>query len=230
MIPGRFLATLPLCNADSAMRIVVSVFAITFVLIGCFRSTLGDDPGSKQSPAVTESTRQYVIECRIASDNPKELSFAVPKVTVRDGVKASVSDTSQRPITVAVKTEGRIDTPVTQTITEGTTIEMTVRSHGDDKAILDLSVELCGANEAPCENGRSVRMSFAKGRVIECVSLGKKVKAPMHGWNVEIVVNAVSNDETVSVPAPEFPAKTETSVQTAAKGTWRLFSRANRQR
>jgi hypothetical protein len=123
-------------------------------------------------------------------------------VTAWDGVKASISDTSQCPFVVAVRTEDGLDTPVTQSITEGTTVEMTVTGHGDDKAILDLTVELCSAKDAPSENGRSVRVSFEKGRVIECVSLGKKMKAPMHGWSIEVVVKTVVGDgrPTASVP------------------------------
>jgi hypothetical protein len=229
--PGRFLTKLRFCPTDGAMRTAVSLFAITVVSVGCFRSTLGDEPGPKQPAAVTASTRQYVVACWVVSDNPNELSFAVPKVTAWDGVKASISDTSQCPFVVAVKTEGGVDTPVKQSITEGTTLEMTVRGHGDDKAILDLTVELCSAKDAPSENGRSVRVSFEKGRLIECVSLGKKTKAPMHGWSIEVVVKAISADGTESTSAPEVPAADRaTTIRTATGGNRRPSSRANRQR
>ena len=229
--PGRFLAKLRFCPTDGAMRTAVSLFAITVVSVGCFRSTLGDEPGPKQPAAVTASTRQYVVECKIVSDDPKELSFTVPKVTAWDGVKASISDTSQCPFVVAVKTEDGLDTPVTQSITEGTTVEMTVRGHGDDKAILDLTVELCSAKDAPSKNGRSVRVSFEKGRVIECVSLGKKVKAPMQGWSIEVVVKAVPDNGMPAVSAPDATAADQaTAVRTATGGNRRPSSRANRQR
>ena len=119
---------------------------------------------------------------------------------------------------VAVKTEDGLDTPVTQSITEGTTVEMTVRGHGDDKAILDLTVELCSAKDVPSENGRSVRVSFEKGRVIECVSLDKKVKAPMHGWSIEVVVKAISADGTPTISARKSPPRIRAMAVRTATG------------
>jgi hypothetical protein len=213
------------------MRNTVSSFAITLLLVGCFQATQGEEAGSDQRTKDTKSVRQYTVDCRIASDNPKELSFAVPKVTVRDGEKASISDTSQRPFAVAAKTECGVKKPITQAITEGTTIEMTVRSHGDDKAILDLTVELSSARDVPSENGQSVRVNFEKGRVIECVSLGKKVTTPMRGWSIEVVVKPVSDDGPAGVSASEVPAvTTETSPNSGAKDSWRLSARVSRQR
>ena len=68
--PGRFLAKsafLPhgWCDANRRQPIchhgrVGRVFSID----------AGDEPGPKQPAAVTASTRQYLVECKIVSDDP----------------------------------------------------------------------------------------------------------------------------------------------------------------
>lgn len=197
------------------------------------------EEGKAQPSEPSQAERQFTVECRIISDDPKGLSFAPPKATVGEGQRAILADTSARSIVITEQPADGVQTPITRAVVEGTTIELMVTAHGPDKVILDLAIEMTGAKDVPAANGRSVRVAFEKGRVIECVTLGRKTAAPLRGWTFEFLVTeakptavaAASPAPAVSSPASADSAASETAAPEASpKSLLRLLGRLTRQR
>lgn len=147
--------------------------------------------------AETQSARRFVVACRIISEEPpakdrrgraisQPLDLKAPLVTARDGERASISDLGQKSFSVARLPQG----DVTRTVTSGTVIDVIVTGVSNDKAILDITAELSSPQTTPVKYGESVCLTFAKLRVIECVTLGQKAvfRVPSQGWRLEATV------------------------------------------
>jgi hypothetical protein len=139
--------------------------------------------GTDEAAGVTPSAKQaYAVQCRvIAKGQGREgLAFAAPKLTVNDGEKGVLHDITETPFVVAVKTADHKQSPVIQTIKEGTTIELTVTANGENEALVDVSVDFAGSVQPQVKKDRrgnsyqAIHQSGARGRAIEVITLGRK--------------------------------------------------------
>lgn len=146
---------------------------------------------SADAAALTAGAREFSVLCRIKSAS---LSFATPRVMVRDGERVTISDTTVRSIEVGKKTDGEFQLSIARDVKEGTTIEVTALGVDDGRVMLDVAVELQGKSEKDGDHGKSVRVNTLKGRCIETVKPDAKATAEFDGWSVEIEVEAAKPD------------------------------------
>ena len=180
------------------MRFAFSVFAALSLFVGLITvQSKGWAETAEMQPA-----RRFVVECRIVSEEPpakdrhgraisQPLDFKTPPLTAREGEKASIADLGQKTVSVARLPQG----DVTRTVTSGTALDVIVTGVSNDKAILDITAELSSPQTTPVKYGESVCLTFAKLRVIECVTLGQKAvfRVPSQGWRLEATVKAAQN-------------------------------------
>ncbi|MHB8972968.1 MAG: hypothetical protein ACYC3X_01385 [Pirellulaceae bacterium] len=167
------------------MRAALVLLAGMTLCVGLCLARCGDAAKADESSAVPGGGTEYSVDCRIISE---KLTFAVPRTTVRDGVMATVADTTERSVIIAEKVEANSTTPIRRVFTEGTTIEMTVTRVGPEKAVLDLTVQL----SAVCP-GSPPRVNALRGQVAACLSMGQPVRATLGDWTVEAVVSKANN-------------------------------------
>jgi hypothetical protein len=146
---------------------------------------------SADAAALKVDGREFSVICRIKS---KSLSFATPQVTVRDGERVTISDTSVKSIEVAKKTDGEFQLPIARDVKQGSLIEVTALGVDDGRVMLDVAAELQGTSERDGDQGKSVRVNTLSGRFIETVKPGEKATAEFDGWSVEVEVEAAKPD------------------------------------
>ena len=107
-----------------------------------------------------------------------------------------MSDTGQKTFIVATRTENGATVPVKESITEGTTAEVRVRGLGDDRALVDISVDLRSANANPTETARPVQVHVLSGRAIQAGQLGEKITTDFAAGEgrIEALVTRLTNE------------------------------------
>ncbi len=146
---------------------------------------------SADAAALTAGAREFSVGCRIKSSS---ISFTAPLVTLRDGERVTISDTTVKSIEVANKTDNGFELPIGRDVKEGTTIEVTALGVDNGRVMLDVTVELQGKSEKGGNHGKSVRVNSLKGRFIDTVKTGEKASAEFDGWSVEVEVEAAKQD------------------------------------
>ncbi|HUY88952.1 MAG TPA: hypothetical protein VMV10_09480 [Pirellulales bacterium] len=180
------------------MRVAVSVLAAVLLVVGF----IAVQANGWEKAAEKRSVRQFVVDCRIISEEPPQkdrrsrivsqpVDLKAPPVKAREGEKASVADLGQTAFAIVRQSQG----DVTRSVTSGTSIELVVTSVSNDRAILDVTAELSSPHATSSKTGQSVCVSFAKIRGIECVTLGEKTvfRLPRQDWRLEATVRAAQD-------------------------------------
>ncbi len=143
--------------------------------------------------SLTPSAQEYTVVCSLVSDpeSKNNVTFSTPPVTLRDGERATLSDTAESRFVIAHKAEAGGKTPITRTVSEGTTFDICVLGLGDDTVVLDVTAEFQAARQNASEQPQSIRVNAVRGRIMECVKLGEKVSHQLDGFRLEAVVNLV---------------------------------------
>jgi hypothetical protein len=176
MIPPLFWAHHSF-TSERIMRTVVAL-AIGLAIFGGRSASAVEEQGAAAGPA----KRSYAVQCRVLGQGHgrDSIKFMAPKLGVNDGEKGVLQDITERPFVTAVRTVGKVQTPVIQVVREGTTIEVTVNGTGENEVLVDVSVDFADtARPEVKKDGRgndyqAVHQGGFRGRAIENVTLGQK--------------------------------------------------------
>lgn len=106
------------------------------------------------------------------------LSFHTPAITVRDGKRVSISDTSQTEHVIATRTDGDVTVPIARDLTEGSVFEVTVLAADQDTVLIDVAATLQSVGPvARAGTGDSLRVNTLSGRFEETLRLGEESSA-----------------------------------------------------
>jgi len=138
--------------------------------------------------SLTPTDRQFIITCRVFGEN---VAFQLPDITVRDGERVTVADTSTTQRVLAHKLENGVRTPIVRELIEGTTARFTVICVDDAQAVVDASVTFSGVvREAAPEQQEKLNGSQGR-RILDVITLGDTVTCPLgEKGRIEIVVKA----------------------------------------
>lgn len=181
----------------------VALFALAYV--GQF--TTGTEHGSSAAtrglrlPTSTRITRSsdlstlspsdstYRVTCKVTCDT---LSFHTPVITVRDGERVTISDTSQTEHVIAIRTNGDVTVPIARDLTQGSVFEITVLAVDQNTVMIDVAATLQSVRRvARAGTGDSLRLNTLSGRFMETLRLGEKSSASFgqkDAWTLEVNV------------------------------------------
>ncbi len=175
-------------HSDGGIAMRFLGYLIALVVALSVQSLPGQEPSAGAATSEMKSARQFVVQCHFAGKGMNDLTS--PKLVVRDGEKKSSVNAEQKSFIIGKKTD-KTSPLIRQELNDGFSLEAAVFGDGDDEAILDLTFEMSAIATETTKNG-GVHWIAKKYRVIDCVTLGKKIVAEFDNFNLEIVVNAVT--------------------------------------
>lgn len=126
------------------MRITVCLFVLCVLFSVDLKAKSGKEPPPEETTTQTKSTQQYTMDVRIISKQKGDIPFInIPKMTIREGEKKSISDIDKISFSTNAKSNGA-STPIKHEYTEGIILEATIFGKDNDAAILDISLEMSG--------------------------------------------------------------------------------------
>ena len=138
--------------------------------------------------SLTPSDRQFVVTCRVFGEN---VAFQLPEITVRDGERVTVADTSTTQRVLAHKLENGVRTPIVREVTEGTTARFTVISVDDAQVVVDALLTFSGGVSGATPEQQEKLNGSQGRRIMGVVALGDTVTCPLgEKGRIEIVVKA----------------------------------------
>ncbi len=175
------------------MRITVCLFVLCILFSVDLKAKSGKESPPDETTTQAKSTQQYTMDVRIISKRKGDIPVInIPKMTIQEGEKKSISDIYKISFSTNAKSNGA-STPIKREYTEGTTLEATIFRKDNDEAILDVSLEMAG--HAAKNNDTDGEISWCTGKlqVIKRVTLNKKLVASFRDSDLEIVIKAVPN-------------------------------------
>lgn len=144
----------------------------------------------RDAATLTPSDRQFVVRCRIDAGGGG-IAFSLPEITISDGERVTLADSSTTQRVLAHKLENGVRTPIVREVTEGTIARFTVISVDDTQVVVDASVILAGhMREAPAEQREKLRGTEER-RILDVITLGDTITCPLgEKGRIEIVVKA----------------------------------------
>jgi hypothetical protein len=144
---------------------------------------------SSDLSTLSPSDSRYRVTCKVACDT---LSFHTPVITVRDGERVTISDTSQTEHVIATRTDGDVTVPIARDLTQGSLFEITVLAVDQDTALIDVAATLQSVKRvARAGTSDSLRVNTLSGRFMETSRLGSKASASFgqkEVWTLEVTV------------------------------------------
>lgn len=144
---------------------------------------------SSDLSTLTPSESTYRVTCKVTCDT---LSFHTPVITVRDGERVTISDTSKTEHVIATRTDGDVTVPIARDLTQGSVFEITVLAVDQDTVMIDGSATLQSVRSvARAGTGDSLRVNTLSGRFMETLRLGEKSSASFgkkDAWTLEVTV------------------------------------------
>lgn len=139
--------------------------------------------------ALSPSDSTYRVTCKVTCDT---LSFHTPVITVRDGERVTISDTSQTEHVIATRTDGDVTVPIARDLTQGSVFEITVLAVDQETVMIDVAATLQSVRPvARAGTGDSLRLNTLSGRFMETLRLGEKSSASFGQkdvWTLEVTV------------------------------------------
>lgn len=137
---------------------------------------------------LTPSDRQFVVSCHIHGE---KLAFPLPEITLRDGERVTLSDTSTTQRVIAYKLENGVRTPIIREVTEGTIARFTVIGVDDTQVVVDALVTFSGVVRGATPEQQEKLNGSEGRRILDVVTLGDAITCPFGDkGRIEIMVQA----------------------------------------
>lgn len=167
------------------MYLSQSLLAVSVALI----SALPTMAGEEDRPAESQPKQSYTVYCRWIKQHDEFLAF--PPLSLSDGKKGSISDTTQSPFVTGVtlvtnpKTKPLVGRPHIVVLEDGMKIDLIVAGRQAEGATVDATVELSKITKVDAKRINSnttiqiPSVDIRKKRVIDFVKFGETFVVPL---------------------------------------------------